>query len=78
MDIRDQGRVPDPLRPLLIDELRAGMNLTDVDLPCFVCPGIALRSVNHGLHGVSVAAFYGLIVLGLFFGALYRKLTPNM
>ena len=54
------------------------MNLTDVDLPCFVCPGIALRSVNHGLHGVSVAAFYGLIVLGLFFGALYRKLTPNM
>ncbi|KAL5530449.1 hypothetical protein ACEPAF_6707 [Sanghuangporus sanghuang] len=40
--------------------------------------GIALRSVNHGLHGVTVAAFYGLIVLGLSCSGLYRKLTPNM
>ncbi|KAI5116542.1 hypothetical protein M0805_004325 [Coniferiporia weirii] len=40
--------------------------------------GIALRSVNHGLHGVSVAAFYVFIVLGLACSALYRKLTPNM
>ncbi|THH05011.1 hypothetical protein EW145_g5110 [Phellinidium pouzarii] len=40
--------------------------------------GIALRSVNHGLHGVSVALFYVFIVLGLASSALYRKLTPNM
>ena len=34
--------------------------------------------MNHGLHGVSIAAFYGLIVLGLACSGLYRKLTPDM
>ncbi|EJD00923.1 uncharacterized protein FOMMEDRAFT_147616 [Fomitiporia mediterranea MF3/22] len=40
--------------------------------------GIALRSVKHAWHGVSVAVFYGLVASGLSFSALYRKLTPNL
>ena len=40
--------------------------------------GIALRSVKHAWHGVTVLLFYGLVVLGLSTSALYRKLTPNM
>ncbi|RPD66764.1 hypothetical protein L226DRAFT_565553 [Lentinus tigrinus ALCF2SS1-7] len=40
--------------------------------------GIALRSVKHAWHGVTVLFFYGFIVLGLSTSALYRKLTPNM
>ncbi|OSC99017.1 hypothetical protein PYCCODRAFT_1374005 [Trametes coccinea BRFM310] len=40
--------------------------------------GIALRSVKHAWHGVTVILFYTLVVLGLFSSALYRKLTPNL
>ncbi|KAI0722254.1 hypothetical protein C8T65DRAFT_628753 [Cerioporus squamosus] len=40
--------------------------------------GIALRSVKHAWHGVTVLLFYSLVVLGLSTSALYRKLTPNM
>ncbi|KAH8113335.1 hypothetical protein DFH11DRAFT_1841724 [Phellopilus nigrolimitatus] len=40
--------------------------------------GIALRSVSHGLHGLSVIVFYALVGLGLACSALYKKLTPNM
>ena len=40
--------------------------------------GIALRSVKHAWHGVTVIFFYGLVVLGLSSSALYRKLTPDM
>ncbi|OBZ76401.1 putative membrane protein C3B8.06 [Grifola frondosa] len=40
--------------------------------------GIALRSVKHAWHGVTVFAFYGFVVLGLSTSALYQKLTPNM
>lgn len=42
------------------------------------CSGIALRSVNHAWHAVSVAAFYVFAVLGVSCSALYSKLTPNM
>ncbi|KAI0637953.1 hypothetical protein C8Q77DRAFT_1214897 [Trametes polyzona] len=40
--------------------------------------GIALRSVKHAWHGVTVILFYTLVVFGLSTSALYRKLTPNM
>ncbi|KAI9001345.1 hypothetical protein BD414DRAFT_404717 [Trametes punicea] len=40
--------------------------------------GIALRSVKHAWHGVTVILFYTLVVLGLFSSALYRKLTPDL
>lgn len=40
--------------------------------------GIAMRAVNHSWHGLVVAAFYGLCVLGYASGALYTKLTPDM
>ncbi|KAF8264950.1 hypothetical protein EI94DRAFT_1772521 [Lactarius quietus] len=40
--------------------------------------GIALRSVNHAWHGISVLLFWVFIVLGCGASTLYRKLTPNM
>ncbi|KAI0650208.1 hypothetical protein C8Q79DRAFT_371855 [Trametes meyenii] len=40
--------------------------------------GIALRSVKHAWHGVTVIFFYTFVVLGLSTSALYRKLTPNL
>ncbi|KAI0772011.1 hypothetical protein BD413DRAFT_474817 [Trametes elegans] len=40
--------------------------------------GIALRSVKHAWHGVTVILFYTFVVLGLSASALYRKLTPDM
>ncbi|KAI0663195.1 hypothetical protein C8Q70DRAFT_931144 [Cubamyces menziesii] len=40
--------------------------------------GIALRSVKHAWHGVTVILFYTFIVLGLSSSALYRKLTPEL
>ncbi|KAI0824690.1 hypothetical protein BC628DRAFT_1322112 [Trametes gibbosa] len=39
--------------------------------------GIALRSVKHAWHGVTVIFFYTFVVLGLSTSALYRKLTPD-
>ncbi|THH02427.1 hypothetical protein EW026_g477 [Hermanssonia centrifuga] len=40
--------------------------------------GIALRSVKHAWHGLSVIMFYVFVTLGLSASGLYRKLTPNM
>ena len=40
--------------------------------------GIALRSVKHAWHGLSVILFWTFVSLGLAFSALYKKLTPNM
>ncbi|EIN10584.1 hypothetical protein PUNSTDRAFT_125363 [Punctularia strigosozonata HHB-11173 SS5] len=40
--------------------------------------GIALRSVKHAWHGVSIGLFWGFVVLGVSCSALYRKMTPNM
>ncbi|KAH9850022.1 hypothetical protein C2E23DRAFT_870247 [Lenzites betulinus] len=40
--------------------------------------GIALRSVKHAWHGVTVIFFYTFVVLGVSTSALYRKLTPDM
>ncbi|TBU23495.1 hypothetical protein BD311DRAFT_673841 [Dichomitus squalens] len=40
--------------------------------------GIALRSVKHAWHGVTVIVFYGLVAVGLSSSALYRKLTPDL
>ncbi|PPQ66760.1 hypothetical protein CVT24_008717 [Panaeolus cyanescens] len=39
---------------------------------------IALRSVKHAAHGISMIAFYLLIILGCAASNLYRKLTPDM
>jgi hypothetical protein len=47
-------------------------------LTVFRCTGIAMRAVNHSLHGVAAVAFYSLCVLGCASGALYMKLTPDM
>ncbi|TDL29243.1 hypothetical protein BD410DRAFT_779582 [Rickenella mellea] len=40
--------------------------------------GIALRSVKHSWHGLSVAIFYVLVAFGVSTSALYSKLTPNL
>ena len=48
------------------------------DIKCALYSGIALRSVKHAWHGVTVFMFYGFVVLGLSTSALYRKLTPDM
>ncbi|TFK43381.1 hypothetical protein BDQ12DRAFT_674879 [Crucibulum laeve] len=40
--------------------------------------GIAMRSVNHPWHGVTVVAFYAFSALGCATSGLYTKLTPNM
>ncbi|KAH9951852.1 hypothetical protein B0H21DRAFT_194621 [Amylocystis lapponica] len=40
--------------------------------------GIALRSVKHAMHGVTVILFYSLCTIGLAASAAYRKLTPDM
>ncbi|KAI0053061.1 hypothetical protein FA95DRAFT_1552948 [Auriscalpium vulgare] len=40
--------------------------------------GIALRSVKHAWHGLSMILFWVFVVLGCSASSLYRKLTPNM
>lgn len=40
--------------------------------------GIALRSVKHSWHGVSVIFFYAFVAIGLASSWIYKKLTPNM
>ncbi|KAI0053060.1 hypothetical protein FA95DRAFT_1552946 [Auriscalpium vulgare] len=40
--------------------------------------GIALRSVKHSWHGLSMILFWVFVVLGCSASSLYRKLTPNM
>ncbi|KAJ7086752.1 hypothetical protein C8R44DRAFT_820961 [Mycena epipterygia] len=44
----------------------------------FLPMGIALRSVKHSLHGVTVFAFYASCVLACAASSVYRKLTPDM
>jgi hypothetical protein len=43
-----------------------------------ISPGIAMRSVKHAWHGVTVALFWASSIFGVASSALYRKLTPNM
>lgn len=40
--------------------------------------GIALRSVSHAWHGLSVLLFWTFIALGCGASTIYRKLTPDM
>ncbi|EKM59411.1 uncharacterized protein PHACADRAFT_249882 [Phanerochaete carnosa HHB-10118-sp] len=40
--------------------------------------GIALRSVKHAWHGLTVVLFWAFVVLGLASNGIYRKLTPDM
>ncbi|KAI0751517.1 hypothetical protein C8Q80DRAFT_1099143 [Daedaleopsis nitida] len=67
-----------------VDETRypglMGLHILSMSLAFFgALPiGIALRSVKHAWHGVTVILFYALIALGLSASALYRKLTPDM